>query len=90
MPCHPKVNNRKSNKLPSSFLLCKAKDIIFEWWDTAYSSTRHSNRFITEAKASLPIIIQWTNADHFELVFSGIQNQRMRLKTYQQLTEWDG
>jgi len=90
MPSHPRVNNKKSDKLPSAPLLCKAKDRIFEWWDEAYSPKIHFNRFITEAKASLPVVKQWTSEGHFDSVFSGIQNQRMRLKTYQQLAEWDG
>jgi len=90
MPAHPKVNNRKSDKLPSAFLLDKAKDLIMEWWSDAYGPSNHFDRFITEAKTSLPIVKHWINEDHFNLVFSGIQNQRIRLKTYQQLTEWNG
>jgi hypothetical protein len=90
MPSHPKVNNKKSNKLPSAYLLSKAKDLIFEWWDEAYIKTSHLNRFITEARASLPIIRNWSTEGQFDSVFSGIQNQRMRLRTYQQLAEWDG
>ena len=90
MPSHPRVNNRKSNRLPSAFLLSKAKDLIFEWWNEAYGQTSISDRFMTEAKASLPIVNQWMTEGHFDLVFAGIQNQRMRLKTYQQLAEWDG
>jgi len=90
MPSHPRVNNKKLDKLPSAFLLGKAKDLIIEWWKEAYSPPIHFNRFISEAKASLPFVKQGETEKHFDLVFSGIQNQRMRLKTYQQLTEWDG
>jgi len=90
LPSHPKINNRKSDKLPSAFLLSKAKDLILEWWDEAYNQTSNFNRFITEATASLPIIKQWPTEKHFDSIFAGIQNQRMRLKTYQQLAEWDG
>jgi len=90
LPSHPKVNNRKSDKLPSAFLLSKAKDLILEWWDEAYNQKSTFNRFITEATASLPIIKQWPTERDLDLIFSGIQNQRMRLKTYQQLAEWDG
>jgi SAM-dependent methyltransferase len=90
MPTHPRINHRKSNKLPSAYLLSKAKDIILEWWNEAYSQKSHLNRFIIEAKASLPIVKQETTEGHFDNIFSGVQTQRIRLKAYQQLAEWDG
>jgi len=90
MPAHPNVNNRKSDKLPSAFLLDRAKDLIMEWWNEAYSPSSLFDRFVTEAKASLPIITKFNSEEHFKTVFSGVQNQRIRLKAYQQLAEWNG
>jgi SAM-dependent methyltransferase len=90
MPAHPMVNNRKSSKLPSAGLLEEARDRIFEWWVEAYSPERYSERFVSEATAALPVVRTLTVKNQFDRVFAGIQNQRIRLKTDQQIAEWDG
>ncbi len=33
LPCDPKVNNKKSNNIPSPELILKQKDLIMEYWD---------------------------------------------------------
>ena len=90
MSAHPMVNNRKSSKLPSAGLLEEARDRIFEWWVEAYSPERYSERFVSEATAALPVVRTLTVENQFDRVFAGIQNQRIRLKTDQQIGEWDG
>ena len=49
----------------------------------------YSERFMTEASASLPVVARFDLGNHLERVFSGVRDQRVRLKCYQQLAEWD-
>jgi SAM-dependent methyltransferase len=90
MPTHPSVNNSKSNKLPSAELLDEARERIMNWWDEAYSAVSYHERFIIEATAALPVVRSLAAGDNFERVFAGIQHQRIRLKTDQQIPEWGG
>ena len=89
MPTRPQANSRKSDKIPSSELLEKARPMILEWWDMAYNRDQFKERFITEAHAALPGINEIPETSHLK-VYYGLQNQRIRLKVDQQLTEWDG
>ena len=88
MPAHPKVNNSKSGKLPSAEALEKAEERILNWWGEAYSGDVISERFLVEAKSSLPVCgIGRTEIDS-EMILRGVHNQRVRLKVNQQLQEW--
>lgn len=90
LPADPVVNSSKSNKLPSAEMLEKARESILEWWNKAYSSVNHMDRFVCEADAALPVIRSVTGGDYFCRTFAGVQNQRIRLKTDQQIAEWNG
>jgi SAM-dependent methyltransferase len=85
-----RVNNAKSSHLPSAGLLEKARERIFDWWDTAYNSEFYRERFLEEAKAALPVVQSFGCVDEFGSIFGGIQNQRLKLKVNQQIQEWDG
>jgi SAM-dependent methyltransferase len=90
LPTRPRVNNAKSSRLPSAELLEKARERLFDWWDVAYNSEIIKERFFEEAKAALPIVHSFSYVDEFSSIFSGIQNQRLKLKVNQQIQEWDG
>ena len=67
-----------------------AKERIVEWWNEAYSQNVYFDRFVTEAEASLPIVRNLKVENQLDRIFMGIQNQRIRLKTDQQIAEWNG
>lgn len=90
MPSHPKVNRKKLNRLPSAALLEKAKDKILYWWEEAYYPNNISDQFIDEALYALPIRNQPEATIKFDAVFTGIREQRRRLKLFQQIAEWSG
>lgn len=90
MPAHPRVNNRKSGKLPSAEILEKSEERLFDWWDNAYAGDFYYDRFVTEAKSALPIKKISGRKGQNEAIYFGIQNQRLRLKIHQQLQEWWG
>jgi hypothetical protein len=62
LPAHRSVSqNQKSDRLPSAERLTGAKEIIVEWWTTGYVQNTNAligQRFITEARASLPGFIE--------------------------------
>ena len=90
MPANKQANRKKLDKIPSAQLMNAAKEWIVEWWNEAYSIDMYSDRFLTEAEASLPIIRSSKVENHLDRIFMGIQNQRIRLKTDQQIPEWNG
>jgi SAM-dependent methyltransferase len=89
LPAHRSVNqNQKSDRLPSAERLTSAKEIIVDWWTTGYVQNKNAligQRFITEARASLPGFIE---APSTETIFEGLELQRIRLHHDQQIPEW--
>jgi hypothetical protein len=74
--------------LPSAERLTSAKGIIVDWWTTGYVQNTNAligQRFITEARASLPGFIE---APSTETIFEGLELQRIRLHHDQQVPEW--
>lgn len=90
LPSDQKINNKKLNRLPTARLLEDVREVIFEWWTTAYNSPYYQKRFINEATAALPTVRTSISEDIHSNIFSGMQYQRMRLKTDQQIKDWDG
>ncbi len=90
MPTHRTVNQKeKRAKLPSDQILRGAQDRIITWWESAYPNVSGSilhDRFITEASASLPTIVE--SRPQSEDIFAAMNLQRMRLKHDQQIPEW--
>jgi hypothetical protein len=65
--------------LPSAERLTSAKEIIIDWWTTGYVQNTNAlvgQRFITEARASLPRFIETPST---ETIFEGLELQRIRL-----------
>lgn len=90
MPVNKQANRKKMDKIPSAQLMNAAKERIVEWWNEAYCIDVYSDRFLTEAETSLPIVRSSKVQNHLDRIFMGIQNQRIRLKTDQQIAEWNG
>jgi len=90
MPANKQANQNKSDKIPSAQMMNTAKERIVEWWNEAYSPSVYFDRFVTEAEASLPIVRSLKVENRLDRIFMGIQNQRIRLKTDQQIAEWNG
>ncbi len=90
MPTHRSVNQKeKRAKLPSDKILRNAQDRIITWWESAYPNSSGSilhDRFITEASASLPIVVD--SLPQSQDIFAAMDLQRMRLKHDQQIPEW--
>ncbi|MBU1238356.1 class I SAM-dependent methyltransferase [Myxococcota bacterium] len=91
-PANPTVNGSKLAKLVTSAQLQKSAERILTWWDDVLSVQQEesgSSPFFPEANTSLPHPAQLSSFDSFHQVFSAIDRQRVRLKTYQQLPEWE-
>jgi hypothetical protein len=91
LPAHRNVNqSQKREKLPGIELLRSAQDRIQEWWDKGYLKADNqvlSERFMTEAKATLPTIEQ--GGVHLDDVFAALNLQQIRLKHDQQVPVWN-
>jgi SAM-dependent methyltransferase len=91
LPSLPRVNSNKSNKLPSASVINDAKERMQQWWHDAYmqdEDTRAS--FVQEAKFALPLNTGCGRTSDLESIYQGVQNQRSRLRTFQQIMEWEG
>ena len=89
LPAHRDVNqNQKRDKLPGAEILRSAQQRIEEWWDRGYvkADNRSLNkRFMTEARATLPIVETKPRLDD---VFAAVNMQQLRLKNDQQVPVW--
>lgn len=88
LPTDSKVNNQKSDRLPTEYKLKTAKERIQHWWQEAWlkSSDNNHQRFFAEANLALPGL----NSDNSSVddLFEALITQRGRLKEMQQLIEW--
>ena len=91
LPAHRNVNqNQKRDKLPGAELLRSAQDRIQHWWEKGYLNADNQvlpERFMTEAKATLPMIEQ--NDARLDDVFAALNLQQIRLKHDQQVPVWE-
>ena len=91
LPTHRTVNqNQKREKLPGIELLRSAQDKIQEWWHKGYLNADNQvlpERFLTEAKATLPNIKQ--GEVRLDDVFAALNLQQIRLKHDQQVPVWN-
>lgn len=87
LPVTSSTNARKSARLPSAEQVQTAEDRLLSWWDRAHVQSAREERFFEEAGTSLPVF----HGDMRELedVLAGLSRQRIRLKTDQQLEEWE-
>ena len=86
MPTSNKVNNQKSEKLPSAVTMYSSRERIQAWWEIAYSEEHIRRQFLMEAEAALPLIGEGNKS--LDQIFDAILLQRTRLKIDQQLEEW--
>lgn len=87
LPASRIANNRKGEKLPSAELMRKARERIINWWDVAYIQSPFQQQFMIEAESALPLVVE--SKGTLEEIFDAILCQRARLKTDQQLQEWN-
>ena len=77
----PSNQNQKRNKLPGAEVLRSAQERIEDWWDRGFLKADNqllSERFATEAKATLPIIAE--TELQLDDVFAAVNLQQLRLK----------
>lgn len=88
LPTNSKVNNQKSDRLPTEHKLKAAKVRIQNWWKEAWLNKKDGNqqRFFAEANIALPGL----NSDNSSVddLFEALVEQRGRLKEMQQLRDW--
>jgi len=97
LPTDSKVNNQKSDRLPTEHKLQASKERIQNWWQEAWLNigkdepstslqNSHSQRFFAEANIALPGL----DSDNSSMddLFEALVIQRGRLKEMQQLREW--
>ncbi len=91
LPAHRTVNqNQKREKLPGIELLRSAQARIQEWWDQGFLRANNQllpERFMTEAKATLPMLEH--NDVRLDDVFAALSLQQIRLKHDQQIPVWE-
>ena len=87
MPTHPSINkNVIRHRLPAAETLERSHDLILDWWDRAWSEgTGSRERFLIEAKASLPLL---PDQPDLHSVFAGVLDRRFSIKANQGVEEW--
>ncbi|MGB8550145.1 MAG: HNH endonuclease domain-containing protein [Xanthobacteraceae bacterium] len=92
LPTHRAVNqHQKRDRLPSASLLNTSGERIKSWWKTGYVEADNpllGERFISEAKASLPAL--GSSDIGLDDLFVAVGFQALRLKNDQQVPVWDG
>ncbi len=88
LPTDSKINNQKSDRLPTEHKLKSSKDRIQHWWQEAWLDNTHDSqqRFFAEANIALPGLD--SSNDSVDDLFEALVMQRGRLKEMQQLREW--
>jgi SAM-dependent methyltransferase len=92
MPAHRTVNqNQKRDRVPGARLLSESEDRIQTWWRRGYLATEGAvlgSRFMTEAEATLPMMVG--SSSGLDDVFEAIGMQQIRLRADQGVGVWDG
>ena len=85
VPANASLNLSKSDKLPSMKTLLQSRADIIEWWRSAWASD--TDTFYTQARLALPGLHQ--SRFSYDDVFDALTVQRDRIRTLQQLPEWE-
>jgi beta-xylosidase len=86
LPTTPRLNSKKSDRLPSAEQLEAAAERIRDWWHRAYTKTEYEPQFYEEASAALPLHLEQSHT--LDELLTGVRRQRVRLRTDQQIAEW--
>lgn len=86
LPTNRTINNQKSEKLPTAWIMHESRERILNWWHEAYSDEVIKTQFELEAESALPLFGDGDTS--FESVYDAMLYQRTRLRTDQQLAEW--
>jgi SAM-dependent methyltransferase len=88
LPTDSKINNQKSDRLPTEHKLKSLKERIQHWWQKAWldNSDNSQQRFFAEANIALPGLS--SDNGSVDDLFEALVLQRGRLKEMQQLKEW--
>jgi SAM-dependent methyltransferase len=86
LPATASVNREKSDRLPSIAALQGARHRVTDWWTRAYLRSPLQERFLDEASMALPGLAPGRDLD---AVFEAMLHQRTRIKSNQQLRDWD-
>ncbi|MBU8546126.1 MULTISPECIES: methyltransferase domain-containing protein [Roseomonadaceae] len=94
LPADRRVNQHlKRDRLPAEALLLASRGRMLEWWEAAYLPQERqllAERFVEEARASLPSLAGAASLERPEDVFAAVRVQRLRLRRDQQVPEWAG
>lgn len=96
LPTDSKINNQKSDRLPTEHKLKTSKERIQHWWQAAWLESadepsaslvnKQRQRFFAEANIALPGLN--SGNDSIDDLFEALVVQRGRLKEMQQLRDW--
>jgi hypothetical protein len=86
MPANAAVNFSKGDKLPSALAMSDAKHRITDWWQRTYIDLPLRERFIMEARTSLPRLME--GEPGLGDLYQAMLHQRAPLKADQKLVEW--
>lgn len=86
LPANRQVNSQKSEKLPSAWIMHESRERILNWWQEAYAENGVKEQFEIEAGSALPLLRDGDVT--FEAVYDAVLHQRTRLRSDQQLVEW--
>ncbi|RTE85866.1 MULTISPECIES: class I SAM-dependent methyltransferase [Gammaproteobacteria] len=84
LPAQAKLNNEKSDKLPTRQRMKESQKYIVSWWDSAWKDNKEE--FFTQANFALPNL-QPNNRNTGD-IFEAMLMQRDRIKQTQQLADW--
>ncbi len=85
VPANERLNRIKSDKLPGMKTLIQSRQDIIDWWKCAWEND--SNTFYTQARLALPGL-NAIGLNHDD-VFDALIVQRDRIRSLQQLPEWE-
>lgn len=86
LPTKAKVNQNKSDRLPTAEILEDAHERIVDWWRKAWIDTPKEEQFFLEAGYSLPGLS--SERPSLDEIHTATHHQRRRLKQDQQIPEW--
>jgi hypothetical protein len=88
LPTDSKVNNQKSDRLPTEYKLKASKERIKNWWQEAWLENTDDSQQRFFAEANIALLGLNSDNESIDDLFEALVIQRGRLKEMQQLREW--